>query len=217
MKKKTFFMRTYTFITYLLFISSICGLFSVLLHFSSRGIKQEAFFSFFETILQLFCQYAIKIGLGSFLIAFLLIVIEVIHRLKKDCFINYGKSIIQTFLLRKFLKQHQPIKKDLKTSQAMTLTIDPVLMKFNIAVRKCTIDVQKESVIALIKLPKNQQAQKQLQEMMPQITDEIAHNNPEYYFSTPHRIRHELWIIGKKRHSNNYRGCGSQSESHKAP
>ena len=46
--------------------------------------------------------------------------------------------------------------------------------------------------------------------MESDIKEEISSRHPEYYFSSPQRIRRHIWYEGQ----NNWR-CGSQSENHK--
>lgn len=48
-------------------------------------------------------------------------------------------------------------------------------------------------------MPSKQQAQKILKEMEPQIKEELANRNPDYYFSAPTKGKNALWFEGKRR------------------
>ena len=74
------------------------------------------------------------------------------------------------------------------------------------------VDVHKDKVKIFIKVPRMQQAQKLLKAMESDIKEEISSRHPEYYFSSPQRIRRHIWYEGQN--EINWR-CGSQSENHK--
>ena len=76
---------------------------------------------------------------------------------------------------------------------------NPVMIQFNKAVRWLVVDVKKEEVKVLLKVPRTQQAQKLFKEMEDDIREEVSNCNPKYYFSTPNRDGNKLWFIGTKR------------------
>ena len=59
------------------------------------------------------------------------------------------------------------------------------------------VDVHKDKVKIFIKVPRMQQAQKLLKAMESDIKEEISSRHPEYYFSSPQRIRRHIWYEGQ--------------------
>ena len=153
----------------------------------------------FTTILDKLTALEHYIQLLSFcliLVPALLVIIELVQRFLKDSLWNYFKSIYQTFRMRQFLKQDEPMN----TIENQTVTrINPILKNFNYSVLGCTVDVRKENVTVLLAIPRTQQAQKLLKEMEDDIKEEISNRNPHYYFSSPHRKGNKLWFTGTKR------------------
>ncbi|ARD90396.2 hypothetical protein LLA22_00330 [Lactococcus cremoris] len=137
------------------------------------------------------------LAIATLILVLLLIVKEAISRLLKDSLLNFFKSIFQTFKLRHFLVQNESSEKTVENQKVTSF--NPIFKNFNKAVHKCVIDVTNENIIVFIKVPHTQQAQKLLKDMESQIKEEIASRNPDYYFSTPNRVKNKMWFIGTKR------------------
>ena len=78
---------------------------------------------------------------------------------------NYAKSIYHTFSLRNFLFQREKVQKVTSPEHQTVPTSTPVNNGFNLAVRKCMVDIQTDSVTIFIKVPRDQQGQKILKDM----------------------------------------------------
>lgn len=200
--KKTFFQTTYNLNANLIVLTLLSFLFKIgitLLIQMLENTKVSGMQELFTTILDKLTALEHYIQLLSFcliLVPALLVIIELVQRFLKDSLWNYFKSIYQTFRMRQFLKQDEPMN----TIENQTVTrINPILKNFNHSVLGCTVDVRKENVTVLLAIPRTQQAQKLLKEMEDDIKEEISNRNPHYYFSSPHRKGNKLWFTGTKR------------------
>lgn len=200
--KKTFFQTTYNLNANLIVLTLLSFLFKIgitLLIQMLENTKLSGMQELFTTILDKLTALEHYIQLLSFcliLVPALLVIIELVQRFLKDSLWNYFKSIYQTFRMRQFLKQDEPMN----TIENQTVTrINPILKNFNHSVLGCTVDVRKENVTVLLAIPRTQQAQKLLKEMEDDIKEEISNRNPHYYFSSPHRKGNKLWFTGTKR------------------
>ena len=200
--KKTFFQTTYNLNANLIVLALLSFLFKIgitLLIQMLENTKLSGMQELFTTILDKLTALEHYIQLLSFcliLVPALLVIIELVQRFLKDSLWNYFKSIYQTFRMRQFLKQDEPMN----TIENQTVTrINPILKNFNHSVLGCTVDVRKENVTVLLAIPRTQQAQKLLKEMEDDIKEEISNRNPHYYFSSPHRKGNTLWFTGTKR------------------
>ena len=200
--KKTFFQTTYNLNANLIVLALLSFLFKIgitLLIQMLENTKLSGMQELFTTILDKLTALEHYIQLLSFcliLVPALLVIIELVQRFLKDSLWNYFKSIYQTFRMRQFLKQDEPMN----TIENQTVTrINPILKNFNHSVLGCTVDVRKENVTVLLAIPRTQQAQKILKEMEDDIKEEISNRNPHYYFSSPHRKGNKLWFTGTKR------------------
>lgn len=200
--KKTFFQTTYNLNANLIVLALLSFLFKIgitLLIQMLENTKLSGMQELFTTILDKLTALEHYIQLLSFcliLVPALLVIIELVQRFLKDSLWNYFKSIYQTFRMRQFLKQDEPMN----TIENQTVTrINPILKNFNHSVLGCTVDVRKENVTVLLAIPRTQQAQKLLKEMEDDIKEEISNRNLHYYFSSPHRKGNKLWFTGTKR------------------
>ena len=200
--KKTFFQTTYNLNANLIVLALLSFLFKIgitLLIQMLENTKLSGMQELFTTILDKLTALEHYIQLLSFcliLVPALLVIIELVQRFLKDSLWNYFKSIYQTFRMRQFLKQDEPMN----TIENQTVTrINPILKNFNHSVLGCTVDVRKENVTVLLAIPRTQQAQKLLKEMEDDIKEEISNRNPHYYFASPHRKGNKLWFTGTKR------------------
>lgn len=203
--KKTFFQKTYNFISYLFFFGFTSFILSFALNLLVKlfGNLEISFLRNIIVLIQdklnLLESYTKQIATILILTAGSLIVIELTHRTISDSILNYFKSVYQTIHLRQFLRQDNP-SEPLLTADNQTVThANPILKVFNQSISKCVVDIRKETVTVLLRLPRTQQAQKVLKEMEEDIKEEIANRYPHYYFSAPNRVGHQLWFIGTRR------------------
>ena len=196
--KKTFFQRTYNLNASLIVFALLNFLLNIginLLIQMIENIKLPGMHEFFSMILDNLTSLEHYIQLLSFCLIFvpvLLVFIEFAQRLSKDSLWNYFRSIYQTFQMRQFLKQDVH-SEPMSTIESQTIT------RVNHSVLGCTIDVRKETVTVLLRVPRTQQAQKLLKEMEDDIKEEISSRNPNYYFSSPYRKGNKIWFTGTKR------------------
>ncbi|MGZ9806070.1 hypothetical protein [Streptococcus sp. V869] len=203
--KKTFFQRTYNLNINLIGLAIFSFLFKIGINLfiqALENIKIHGMQGVFTKILDILtiCEYYIQL-LSFFLILVpaLLVIIELVQRLSNDSLWNYFKSIYQTFQMRQFLKQDVH-SEPMSTIESQTITrVNPILKTFNNSVLGCTVDVRKETVTVLLRVPRTQQAQKLLKEMEDDIKEEISNRNPNYYFSSPYRKGNKIWFTGTKR------------------
>lgn len=203
MIKKTFFIKTYNLNIYLILFSLLTGFIGWSLNFLSNSVDLSLPISFdFSQInffLSLGSHYSYNAMIGILFILFLSIMIEVLNRVRFDSFLNYFKSIYHTFKLRNFLIQREKIMNAKTIENQFIAPINQINDSFNRCARKSVIDIQKDEVKVFIKVPRDQQGQKLLGDMIYQLKDEITSQHPDYYFSAPNRLRNNLWVIGKKR------------------
>ena len=145
--------------------------------------------------------YSVSMWINDGLMAvfFLLVGLEIIQRLKTDSLWNYIQSVYHTFLLRHFLFQRERVQKISNLEHQTVTTIHPIHNGFNRAVRKCIVDIRKDTITIFLKVPRDQQGQKILKEMEAQLKEEIVSQHADYYFSSPIRVRNQLWFTGQKR------------------
>lgn len=198
---KTYFMRSFNLILYLLLVTSICCLFGWLFNFISVQLSTITLVNL-ETVKPITDKIS-SISYGFALVfltlSLLLVGTEIIQRLKRDSLWNYVQSVYRTFLLRHFLFQRERVQKVSNLEHQTVTTINPIYDGFNRAVRKCVVDVQSDTVAVFLKIPRDQQGQKILKDIEAQLKEEIASQHAGYYFSSPVRVRNQLWFIGQKR------------------
>lgn len=203
MIKKTFFIKTYNLNIYLILFSLLTGFIGWSLNFLSNSVDLSLPISFdFSQInffLSLGSHYSYNAMIGILFILFSSIMIEVLNRVRFDSFLNYFRSIYHTFKLRNFLIQREKIMNAKIIENQFIAPINQINDSFNRCARKSVIDIQKDEVKVFIKVPRDQQGQKLLGDMIYQLKDEITSQHPDYYFSAPNRLRNNLWVIGKKR------------------
>lgn len=136
-------------------------------------------------------------GIFIFNLLIFITLLEIYQRLKYDSISNLVKSIYQTIKLRKFLKQHQTHEDNKSFNQKAN--INPILKNFNSSAKHCIVDVRKNVVIAIFKIPTKQQANKILKDMEQQLKEEVSNLNPTYYFSNVQRFKKYIYIKGTSR------------------
>lgn len=203
--KKTFFQKSYNFISNL----SLIGLIGIFFYFILKmlyrvielyGLSQYSNkFILINEKIETVKQIIFVISISILTITLTLLIIELSHRIVKDSLWNYFKSVYQTIRIRQFLKQDE-LSETITFNENQTVTrFNPILREFNQSVSKCSIDIHNEEITVFMKIPKTQQAQKLLKDMEEHIKEEISSYNPNYYFSTPVRERNSLWFKGTKR------------------
>ncbi|CFQ82828.1 TPA: hypothetical protein ACIKR3_001360 [Streptococcus agalactiae] len=201
MTTKTYFMRSFNFILNLLLIAPILYLFGWLFNSLSIQLNTNTLFKLetVTTITDKISSISYGLALICLSLSLVLIGIEIVKRWKTDRLVNYVKSVYHTFSLRNFLFQREKVQKVTSPEHQTVPTSSPVNNGFNRAVRKCMVDIQTDSVTIFIKVPRDQQGQKILKDMEALLKEEIASQHTDYYFSSPIRVRNQLWFIGKKR------------------
>ena len=197
--KKTYFMRTFNLNLRLVLFSISTFIITVFLNFMSASFEKSSLLPLFKlsNSISAFSNFTFELSVGLLSLVTLLTTLELINRFKSDSWINYFKSIKQTFNLRRFMRQSERSGKIVET-QKVTI-FNPINEKFNRAVRKSCIDVKNGEILVFIKIPSTQQTQKILKELEAQIKEEISNQNPEYIFSNFERHRNQLWLQGTKR------------------
>lgn len=203
--KKTFFQKSYNFISNLSLIGLIGIFFYLFLKMLYQvielyGLSQynDKFILINEKI-EMVKQLIFVSSISILATTLTLLIIELSHRIVKDSLWNYFKSVYQTIRIRQFLKQDE-LSETITFNENQTVTrLNPILREFNQSVSKCSIDIHNNEITVFMKIPRTQQSQKLLKDMEEHIKEEISSYNPNYYFSTPVRERNSLWFKGTKR------------------
>lgn len=130
---------------------------------------------------------------------FVLVMFEIVNRIRCDSLFNYFKSIYHTLKLHLFLTQREKSEKITSIDNQTITTYNPINDSFNRCARKSVVDIRKDEVTVFIKVPRDQQGQKVLSDMTSQLKEEVSSQHPDHYFSAPNRVRNSLWLVGKKR------------------
>ena len=201
MTNKTYFMRSFNLILYLFLFAPICSAFGWLFNYLSVQLTNITFVNLdtVKSITDIISSVCHGFALISLLLALFLVGLEIIQWLKTDSLWNYIQSVYHTFLLRHFLFQRERVQKISNLEHQTVTTINPIHNGFNRAVRKCIVDIRKDTITNFLKVPRDQQGQKILKEMEAQLKEEIVSQHADYYFSSPIRVRNQLWFTGQKR------------------
>lgn len=198
--KKFFFQKNINRVIIMLIISiPLIVLTSILKIPLDKSTYSNSKLSNLITAIDSFLNAILILGTAILLLAFLLIAIEVYKRKKCDNPYNLVTSVIQTFKIRRFLKQDESYIDDKFSKINKNIRVNPVLKNFNKSIKHCIVDVRNIDVIVILKIPRNQQSQKILKDMEQQLLDEVTHLNPDYYFSGLQRNGSYLYIKGNKR------------------
>lgn len=201
MTNKTYFMRSFNLLLYLFLFAPICSAFGWLFNYLSVQLTNITFVNLdtVKSITDIISSVCHGFALISLLLALFLVGLEIIQWLKTDSLWNYIQSVYHTFLLRHFLFQRERVQKISNLEHQTVTTINPIHNGFNRAVRKCIVDIRKDTITIFLKVPRDQQGQKILKEMEAQLKEEIVSQHADYYFSSPIRVRNQLWFTGQKR------------------
>lgn len=203
--KKTFFQKSYNFISNLSLIGLIGIFFYLFLKMLYQvielyGLSQynDKFILINEKI-EMVKQLIFVSSISILATTLTLLIIELSHRIVKDSLWNYFKSVYQTIRIRQFLKQDELSETITFNENQTVIRLNPILREFNQSVSKCSIDIHNNEITVFMKIPRTQQSQKLLRDMEEHIREEISSYNPNYYFSIPVRARSGLWFKGTKR------------------
>lgn len=203
MIKKSYFIKTYNLIQILgtVFISSIT--FLLLIKAMQGYVKNDSNSLLLLHLIPILLEKIVSLlHLMSIAIPLLLLMLllpEVIKRLKNDSLLNFGKSYLGTLRFRRFLKQSQQLPKTNNQLNEKLKTEDKSVTRFNLAVRKSVLDLTQDQLTLFIKVPKEAQAQKILKEHEEQIKEHVASFYSDYIISTFECKKSTLWLIGTKR------------------
>ena len=203
MMKKSYFMKTFNLNINLILVSFIAEFIGWSLEFLSNQFKLNplSFFdlSQFNSYLELGSKYSYTALSILLFILFVSVMFEILNRFRFDSLLNYFKSVYFTLKLRQFLTQREKSEKTTMIDNQNITTFNPINSSFNHCAHKSVVDIRKDDVTIFVKVPRDQQGQKILSDMTPQLKEEVASQHPDYYFSAPNRIRNKLWLVGKKR------------------
>lgn len=203
MMKKSFFMKTYNLNIYLMLFSLLTGFLGWSLSFLASTLDLTLpialDLSQVKSYLAMGSHYtymAMSYLLGTL---FASVTLEVLNRIRFDNLFNYFKSIYHTFKLRNFLTQREKSEKVTTIDNQTITSYNPINGSFNRCAHKSVVDIRKDEVTVFIKVPRDQQGQKVLGDMTPQLKEEVSSQHLDYYFSAPNRVRNSLWLVGKRR------------------
>ena len=203
MMKKSYFMKTFNLNINLILVSFLAEFIGWSLEFLSNQFKLNplSFFdlSQFNSYLELGSKYSYTALSILLFILFVSVMFEILNRFRFDSLLNYFKSVYFTLKLRQFLTQREKSEKITTIDNQNITTFNPINSSFNQCAHKSVVDIRKDDVTIFVKVPRDQQGQKILSDMTPQLKEEVASQHPDYYFSAPNRIRNKLWLVGKKR------------------
>lgn len=177
-------------------LSIVCTIF---LSFIVNSLQEVIYLEFIYRFISMIFWASLSTSLISSIIFILLFSIEIKNRQKEDNLSNTWESIKQTLAIRIFLHQSEYSKAVTTTEQTTMTYYNPINKQFNKAVNKSIIDVRRDTIILMIRLPKTQQAKKILDDMNTMIIEEVARYNPDYIFSPSKQDKRWLYLIGTKR------------------
>ncbi|EMW5757451.1 hypothetical protein AAFC71_001812 [Enterococcus faecalis] len=194
--KKSFFLKTFKINGYLLTLLAMLAVVNLPIRFIVSFLKSEPNPSLIQYTQ--FLYEWLSIGLKwldgateiTALILFLLVLPELISRLTRDSLINWGKSIWLTYRLRKFLLRK--VRFDDESDSTVAL--------HNKSIRSAIIDIRDDTVVFLMKLPNDYQAQKSVIDTRDILREEISNRFPYYVFSNFDRFKNWLQLEGTNFH-----------------
>lgn len=196
-------MKTFNLNINLILVSFLAGFIGWSLEFLSNQFKLNplSFFdlSQFNSYLELGSKYSYTVLSILLFILFVSVMFEILNRFRFDNLLNYFKSVYFTLKLRQFLTQREKSEKTTTIDNQNITTFNPINSSFNHCAHKSVVDIRKDDVTIFVKVPRDQQGQKILNDMTSQLKEEVASQHPDYYFSAPNRVRNKLWLVGKKR------------------
>lgn len=196
-------MRTYNLNIYLILFSALTGILGWSLDLLAGTLDLTLpitlDLSSINTYLSLGSHYSYMAMTYLLSTLFVLVMFEIVNRIRYDSLFNYFKSIYHTLKLHLFLTQREKSEKITSIDNQTITTYNPINDSFNRCARKSVVDIRKDEVTVFIKVPRDQQGQKVLSDMTSQLKEEVSSQHPDHYFSAPNRVRNSLWLVGKKR------------------
>ncbi|CUL28478.1 hypothetical protein EGW69_01715 [Enterococcus faecium] len=194
--KKSFFLKTFKINGYLLTLLAMLAVVNLPIRLIVSFLKSEPNPSLIQYTQ--FLYEWLSIGLKwldgateiTALILFLLVLPELISRLTRDSLINWGKSIWLTYRLRKFLLRKVQFDDESDSTVAL----------HNKSIRSAIIDIREDTVVFLMKLPNDYQAQKSVIDTRDILREEISNRFPYYVFSNFDRFKNWLQLEGTNFH-----------------
>ena len=194
--KKSFFLKTFKINGYLLTLLAMLAVVNLPTRFIVSFLKSEPNPSLIQYTQ--FLYEWLSIGLKWLdgataiiaLILFLLLLPEFISRLTRDSLINWGKSIWLTYRLRKFLLRKVQFNDESDSTVAM----------HNKSIRSAIIDIREDTVVFLMKLPNDYQAQKSVIDTRDILREELSNRFPYSVFSNFDRFKNWLQLEGTNFH-----------------
>lgn len=194
--KKSFFLKTFKINGYLLTLLAMLAVVNLPIRLIVSFLKSEPNPSLIQYTQ--FLYEWLSIGLKwldgateiTALILFLLVLPELISRLTRDSLINWGKSIWLTYRLRKFLLRKVQFDDESDSTVAL----------HNKSIRSAIIDIREDTVVFLMKLPNDYQAQKSVIDTRDILREEISNRFPYYVFSNFERFKNWLQLEGTNFH-----------------
>lgn len=130
---------------------------------------------------------------------FVITLLEIVSRVAGDSLLNTLKSIAATFKLRRFLIQNPREQTSLAVPERQIPNVDKSVSQYNRAIKKSVVDISNQEINVSIRIPKQHQAQKFLNEVLPDIREHISNLYPEYVISSFDRNKYIYWLKGTKR------------------
>lgn len=194
--KKSFFLKTFKINGYLLTLLAMLAVVNLPIRFIVSFLKSEPNPSLIQYTQ--FLYELLSIGLKwldgateiTALILFLLVLPELISRLTRDSLINWGKSIWLTYRLRRFLLRKVQFDDESDSTVAL----------HNKSIRSAIIDIREDTIVFLMKLPNDYQAQKSVIDTRDILREEISNRFPYYVFSNFDRFKNWLQLEGTNFH-----------------
>lgn len=197
--KINFFLKNFNKLIIMLLISLLVIIIALTLKIPLANLANSNKKSNLIDDISYFTNTLLIIGVTILIIIILLILIEVYKRIKYDSISNLVKSVVQTFKIRKFLKQDESYINTNFSNNSKTTKVNQVLENFNKNIKYCIVDKRINKIIILFKAPSKQQSKKILKDMEEQLIDEVTYLNPDYYFSKMQRNKKYMYIEGNKR------------------
>lgn len=196
-------MRTFNLNIYLILFSILTGFLGWSVGFLARTIDHTLSDTFdlsqvsnYIAMGSHYSYLAMNYILGTL---FTSITLEFWNRVRFDNLFNYLKSTYYTIKLRNFLTQREKSEKVTTIDNQTITSYNPINGSFNRCAHKSVVDIRKDEISVFIKVPRDQQGQKVLHDMISQLKEEVSSQHPDYYFSAPNRVHNNLWLVGKRR------------------
>lgn len=193
MNKRSFFVNTFNWIPRLFIFGLVFIIFGTVLC-ALPNTSYKINFPIVDFIANLFtiAIYWINqlgkmmplIGSLQVIVGTVLVILEIINRIKCDSLSNLWQSIEQTTLMRKFLKKNNDPKPEMNEQGQFVKKYDPVATKYNKKVLNAVVDVRANTITLIIPKPEDGEAFKLLNNDKQAIKSKFTDmNSDDYQFS----------------------------------